>query len=38
MVFVFTAVILFFTFLFWNIYRLNRLSEHDHVVSRAKKG
>jgi hypothetical protein len=24
MVFVFTAIILFFTFLFWNIYRLNR--------------
>ena len=29
MVFVFTAVILFFTFLFWNIVRLNRsLSQH----------
>jgi hypothetical protein len=23
MIFVFTALILFFTFLFWNIYRLN---------------
>jgi len=29
MVFVFTAVIAFFTFLFWNIERWNRVSAQD---------
>ena len=37
MIFVFTAVILFFAFLFWNIDRLNRISDHEHVMSRTKK-
>lgn len=29
MVFVFTAVVLFFTILFWNIERFNRLAGHE---------
>ena len=38
MIFVFTAVILFFTVLFWSIDRLNRGSHHEHVTSLTKKG
>jgi len=36
MIFVFTAVVLFFTFLFWNIDRLNRMAKHEHNVSAAE--
>jgi hypothetical protein len=31
MVFVFTAVILFFTILFWTIERFNRLAQAEHA-------
>lgn len=30
MIFVFTAVILFFTILFWNIDRLNKMAQQKH--------
>mgnify|MGYP001296002107 CR=1 FL=1 len=28
MIFVFTAIILFHTFIFWHVQRLNRMAEH----------
>jgi hypothetical protein len=37
MVFVFTAVILFFAFLFWNIDRLNRMSSHETIKMRSSE-
>lgn len=40
MVFVFTAMVLFYTFLFWNIVRFNRMAEQHNTckVDEPKKG
>jgi len=37
MVFVFTAVILFYTFLFWHIERLNRVAKREACKTRSQE-